>query len=85
MKREEILECVLCHAQDFLEQLPGSLEHKVVAEDVFAELGANSIDRAVIALEVLESLSLDLPDLDIFNASSITGLVDLIYKETMKL
>jgi len=74
MTKIEILNLIAQHARDIV---PGLDEHQFVASDRLADLGANSMDRAEIAMLVQESLGLSVPRVELFGPANIGELADL--------
>jgi polyketide biosynthesis acyl carrier protein len=74
MTRTELLDLIARHTRDIV---PGLDEHQFVASDRLVELGANSIDRAEIAMLVQESLGLSVPRVEMFGPKNIGELADL--------
>lgn len=73
---DEIYAIVLRHVRDVLPELQS---HAFQPSDSLRELGANSIDRADIVMEVMETLSLDIPRVELLGPGCIGELVDLIH------
>ena len=78
MTKGEMLEIIARHTR---EVLPGLDEHAFVDSDRLADLGANSVDRAEIAMMVQESLSLSVPRIELFGPKNIGELADLFLKK----
>lgn len=74
MTRTELLELIARHTREIV---PGLDEHQFVASDRLVDLGANSIDRAEIAMLVQESLGLSVPRVELFGPKNIGELADL--------
>ncbi|HEX6095447.1 MAG TPA: acyl carrier protein [Thermoanaerobaculia bacterium] len=74
MTKTEILDLIASHTRDIL---PGLDAHQFVADDRLVDLGANSVDRAEIAMLVQESLGLSVPRVDLFGPKNIGELADL--------
>lgn len=72
--RTEILDLIAQHTRDIL---PGLDAHPFLAEDRLAELGANSVDRAEIAMLVQESLGLSVSRIELHGPRNIGELADL--------
>ena len=64
-------------AQHTREIVPGLDAHSFVPSDRLADLGANSVDRAEIAMLVQESLGLSVPRVELFGPKNIGELADL--------
>jgi len=73
-----LLELIAQHTRDVL---PGLDAHQFVASDRLADLGANSVDRAEIAMLVQESLALSVPRVELFGPKNIGELADLFLKK----
>jgi len=78
MTKVELLELIAQHSRDVL---PGLDAHQFVASDRLADLGANSVDRAEIAMLVQESLALSVPRVELFGPKNIGELADLFLKK----
>jgi polyketide biosynthesis acyl carrier protein len=74
MTKSEILNFIAQHTRDIL---PGLDQHQFDAADRLADLGANSMDRAEIAMLVQESLGLSVPRIELFGPKNIGELADL--------
>jgi polyketide biosynthesis acyl carrier protein len=75
MKRAKVLDLIAQHAR---EVVPGLDHHVFAPSDRLAELGANSVDRAEIAMLVQESLDLIVPRVELFGPTNIGELADLL-------
>ncbi len=78
MNKTKLLELI---AQYTREVLPGLEAHQFVASDRLADLGANSVDRAEIAMQVQESLNISIPRVDLFGPKNIGELADLFLQK----
>lgn len=78
MTREDILGLIARHAREIV---PGLDEHTFVPSDRLADLGANSVDRAEIAMLVQESLGLSVPRVELFGPKNIGELADLFFSK----
>jgi polyketide biosynthesis acyl carrier protein len=74
MTKDAVLQLIARHAREVLSGLD---DHEFVATDRLSELGANSVDRAEIAMLVQESLSLSVPRVELFGPRNIGELADL--------
>ena len=74
MNGAELLELIAQHTREIV---PGLDAHRFVASDRLVDLGANSIDRAEIAMLVQESLGLSVPRVELFGPKNIGELADL--------
>lgn len=63
--------------QHTCEILPGLDNHEFVATDRLVDLGANSVDRAEIAMLVQETLGLSVSRVELFGPKNIGELADL--------
>lgn len=59
------------------ETLPHLEAEKISTAGRLADLGANSIDRAEIAIRTMESLGLKIPLIEFAKVTNIDGLIDL--------
>ncbi|MEO8380297.1 MAG: acyl carrier protein [Acidobacteriota bacterium] len=74
MTRTDILDLIAQHTREIL---PGLDTHPFVPSDRLVDLGANSVDRAEIAMLVQESLALSVPRVELFGPKNIGELADL--------
>jgi polyketide biosynthesis acyl carrier protein len=74
MTKTELLDLIARSTRDIV---PGLDEHQFIGSDRLADLGANSIDRAEIAMLVQESLGLSVPRVELFGPKNIGELADL--------
>lgn len=63
------------------EVLPGLEAHQFIPSDRLVDLGANSVDRAEIAMLVQESLGLSVPRIELFGPKNIGELADLFLQK----
>jgi polyketide biosynthesis acyl carrier protein len=68
-------------AQYTKEILPGLEMHEFEPSDRLTDLGANSVDRAEIAMLVQEALGLCVPRVELFGPKNIGELADLFVKK----
>jgi polyketide biosynthesis acyl carrier protein len=73
-----VLDLIAQHAR---EVLPGLDDHVFERSDRLVELGANSVDRAEIAMLVQESLGLSVPRVELFGPTNIGELADLFMRK----
>jgi polyketide biosynthesis acyl carrier protein len=78
MSKSDILELIARHTREIL---PGLDAHPFVATDRLADLGANSVDRAEIAMMVQESLDLAIPRVELHSPKNIGELADLFLQK----
>lgn len=78
MTKAELLDLIGRHTREIL---PGLDEHQFVVSDRLADLGANSVDRAEIAMLVQESLNLSVPRVELFGPRNIGELADLFLQK----
>lgn len=74
MTKTELLDLIARHTREIV---PGLDDHQFVEADRLADLGANSVDRAEIAMLVQETLGLSVPRVDLFGPKNIGELADL--------
>lgn len=74
MSKTELLDLIGRHTREIL---PGLDAHPFVASDRLVDLGANSVDRAEIAMLVQESLGLSVSRVELFGPKNIGELADL--------
>jgi len=78
MTQLEILKLIAQHTRAVLAGLD---DHEFVPSDRLTALGANSVDRAEIAMLVQESLGLSVPRVELFGPKNIGELADLFVKK----
>jgi polyketide biosynthesis acyl carrier protein len=78
MTKTEVLDLIARHAREILPELH---EHQFSASDRLVDLGANSLDRAEIAMLVQESLGLSISRVELFGARNIGELADLFLRK----
>jgi len=78
MNKTKLLELI---AQRTREVLPGLDAHEFVSSDRLTDLGANSVDRAEIAMLVQESLNISIPRIELFGPKNIGELADLFLQK----
>jgi polyketide biosynthesis acyl carrier protein len=74
MTKTELLDLIAQHTREIV---PGLDTHQFVECDRLVDLGANSLDRAEIAMLVQESLGLSIPRVELFGPRNIGELADL--------
>jgi polyketide biosynthesis acyl carrier protein len=74
MTKMEVLDLIARHTREVLAGLDA---HEFVAADRLVNLGANSVDRAEIAMLAQESLGLSLARIELFGPKTIGELADL--------
>jgi len=79
MSIEKIIEIIVDHTR---EVVPGLEEYKFQPGDSLKVLGANSVDRADIIMMTLESLSLNIPLIEMAKAENISDLAGIIYAKS---
>ena len=78
MTKMELLDLIARHTREIL---PGLDTHQFVASDRLVDLGANSVDRAEIAMLVQETLGLSVPRVELFGPKNIGELADLFLQK----
>jgi polyketide biosynthesis acyl carrier protein len=78
MTRDDLIELIARHARDVI---PGLDSHQFTASDRLIDLGANSVDRAEIAMLVQESLSLAIQRIELFGPKNVGELADLFLRK----
>jgi len=78
MTKMELLDLIARHTREIL---PGLDAHQFVDTDQLVNLGANSVDRAEIAMLVQESLGLSVPRVELFGPKNIGELADLFLEK----
>lgn len=78
MTRDEIFNIIVQHSCEVIPELES---HSFVETDRLADLGANSMDRVDIIMMTLESLSLEIPLVELAKAKNLGELTDLLYEK----
>ena len=78
MTKMELLNLIARHTREIL---PGLDAHRFVEADRLIDLGANSVDRAEIAMLVQESLGLSISRVELFGPKNIGELADLFLEK----
>lgn len=78
MNKMKLIELIARHTR---EVLPGLETHQFIPSDRLVDLGANSVDRAEIAMLVQESLDLSVPRVELFGPKNIGELADLFLQK----
>ena len=76
ISKEHILSVLTRHVYEVIPELQG---RSIGGGDSLRELGANSMDRADIVMEVMEALALKIPRAELLGPRNIGELVDLIH------
>ncbi len=79
MEREAVFELVTRHAREIVPELR---DHRFQPADRLADLGANSVDRAEIVMMTMEALGLNIPRVELFGATNIGELVDVLQQKS---
>lgn len=79
MTKDEIFEIIVRHTR---EVVPGLEGHQFQQGDSLRALGANSIDRADIIMMTLETLSLNIPLVEMAKADNIGALAGIIHEKS---
>lgn len=80
MSRNDIVELI---ARYSCEVIPELKNHEFKPSDRLVDLGANSVDRAEIVMMTVESLSLQIPRIELFGATNIGELADVLYEKSL--
>jgi len=75
MNKDELFQLVIRHVREVIPELG---THRFAYSDRLAELGANSMDRAEILMLVLDTLSLQVPRVELFGPKNLGELIDLL-------
>jgi polyketide biosynthesis acyl carrier protein len=78
MTKSDILDLIARHTREIL---PGLDNHEFVASDRLTDLGANSVDRAEIAIAVQDSLGLTVSRVELYGPKNIGELADLFLQK----
>lgn len=79
MSKEDVLETIVRHVR---EVVPTLADYAFQPGDSLKALGANSIDRADVIMMTLESLSLNIPLVELAKAQSIDELASIIHAKS---
>ncbi|MER5948437.1 acyl carrier protein [Streptomyces sp. NPDC001904] len=79
MQRDEIFEMVKGHIYEVLPDLEG---RPISRDDRLTDLGANSVDRAEVAMLAMESLSLQMARVELAGVQNIGDLVDSLHAKS---
>lgn len=82
MNKEEIFEIIKSHTCEVIPELEG---HEFKPGDRLADLGANSVDRAEIIMMTMESLSLQIPRVELFGVKNIGELAEVLYEKSQSI
>ncbi|HEV3039529.1 MAG TPA: acyl carrier protein [Candidatus Angelobacter sp.] len=78
MTKTKLLELIAQHTREIL---PGLEQHQFVDADRLVDLGANSVDRAEIAMMVQDSLGLSVARVELFGPKNIGELAELFLQK----
>ena len=78
MTTMEMLDLIAQHTREIL---PGLETHQFTSTDRLVDLGANSVDRAEIAMLVQESLGLSVARVELFGPKNIGELAELFLQK----
>jgi polyketide biosynthesis acyl carrier protein len=78
MCKSDVLDVIARHTREILPGLDG---HSFVGADRLVDLGANSVDRAEIAMMVQESLGLALSRVELYGPQNIGELAELFLQK----
>jgi polyketide biosynthesis acyl carrier protein len=78
MNKMELLDLIAQHTREILPDLDA---HQFATSDRLVDLGANSVDRAEIAMLVQESLGLSVSRVDLFKPKNIGELADFFLQK----
>ena len=76
MNKEDIFKLIACHSCEVIPELEG---HEFKPSERLLDLGANSLDRAEIIAMTMETMSLNIPRVELFGARNIGELVEVLY------
>ena len=78
MTVQEIFEIISGHAREVVIPLES---HEFKMEESLRDLGANSIDRSEIVMMTMETLSLNIPMIEIAGAENIGELATILHEK----
>lgn len=76
MTTNELFQIIVRHTREVLPELQ---DHPIHLEDRLVDLGANSIDRAEIIMMTMDTLSLQIPRIELFGVQNIGELAEVLY------
>lgn len=76
MNVEGVLAAIVRHAR---EVIPALADHQFRADESLRDLGANSVDRSEIVMMTLESLSLNMPLIEVARAQNLGELASILH------
>ena len=79
MNKEKIFELIQDHTREVIPELEN---HAFQRTDRLVDLGANSVDRAEIITMTMEALSLQIPRVELFGATNLGELADVLYEKS---
>jgi len=78
LNTEKIFELIVHHSREVVPELQG---YEFQRSDRLSDLGANSVDRADIIMMTMDSLSLQIPRVELFGANNLGELADLVHEK----
>lgn len=81
MTREQVFDIV---KSKVLEVMVDLSPDQITPDRSLTELGANSIDRAEVAMCSMEALRLHIPRVHLHGVANLDGLVDVLYRNLPK-
>ena len=78
MTTDDILQVIVSNT---IEVIPRLGDHQFQPNDALKDLGANSIDRSEIVMMTLETLSLNVPLVELASAGNIGQLAQLLHEK----
>lgn len=81
MRKEDIFSIIVQHTCEIIPELE---QHHFKLDDQLTDLGANSVDRAEIVMMTLESLSLQIPSIELSNARNLGDLAEILFEKSNK-
>ena len=79
MSEEEIFELIVRHTGEVIPELEN---HAFQPSDRLKDLGANSVDRAEIVMMTMESLSLQIPRVELSGMRNIGELAHVLHEKS---
>lgn len=79
MNKEKIFEIIQHYTREVMPELES---HAFQRTDRLVDLGANSVDRAEIITMTMEALSLQIPRVELFGATNLGELADVLYEKS---
>lgn len=81
MDLKDVLEVIVRHVREVIPRLE---DHQFQSDDRLKDLGANSVDRSEIVMMTLDSLSLNIPLVEVARAENIGELAGILHEKLQR-